>query len=206
MKVALTVILLSYLTGSVSFALLISRAHGIDLRKRGSGNLGATNVLRSIGPAWGRLCFALDFLKGLVPVLLVRLLASSGTAELLVVLAAAAVIAGHVWPVFLRFKGGKGVATSLGALLAVAPLPVIAALLCWIGAFYATRYVSVASLAAALAFPVSALLLNLLLPWKTRGPALFILTLVAALIVVKHWPNIRRLWNGDEHRFIKEKR
>jgi glycerol-3-phosphate acyltransferase PlsY len=196
------VLALSYLVGSIPFALLIGKFNGIDIRRHGSGNTGATNVRRVLGKQWGIFCFVLDFAKGLIPVLLVKNMAIGG--DLLPMLAAVAAIAGHVWPLYLRFKGGKGVATSLGALLALAPWAVVVAGLAWVVSFYLTRYVSVASLVAALMLPVSAGVLNLLRPGTVSAPILILLTLIGLLIIVRHKTNVIRLCKGEENRFARK--
>lgn len=196
----------SYLVGSISFALLIGRMNGIDIRRHGSGNVGATNIRRVLGKKWGIICFACDFAKGLLPVLVARSFGSQIAAGLLPALAAAAAIGGHVWPLFLRFKGGKGVATSLGAVLALAPWSVLAASLVWLLLFQTSRYVSVASIGAAVTLPLSALLLRLWCPQTASLATLAVLTLIGALIIVRHKQNILRLRRGEENRFVKEKK
>jgi glycerol-3-phosphate acyltransferase PlsY len=196
------VLALSYLVGSIPFALLIGKFNGIDIRRHGSGNTGATNVRRVLGKQWGILCFVLDFAKGLIPVLLVKNMANGG--DLLPMLAAVGAIAGHVWPLYLRFKGGKGVATSLGALLALAPWAVVVAGIAWVVSFYLTRYVSVASLVAALMLPVSAGALNLMRPATVSTPILILLTLIGLLIIVRHKTNVIRLYKGEENRFARK--
>jgi len=204
---ALWVVILSYLIGSIPWGLLIGKFNGLDIRRHGSGNIGATNVRRVLGRDWGYACFALDFLKGLAAVQLSLSLAngSSGTlvAELAGLFAAGAVVAGHVFPAWLRFKGGKGVATSIGALVAIAFWPVICCLLAWVVMFYLSRYVSVASLAAAVTLPVAHLVLK---RGDAFGPTLVLLLALAALIVFCHRSNIRRLIQGTEHRFGQKER
>jgi len=147
----------AYLVGSVPFGYLMGRARGVDLRTRGSGNIGATNVARVLGRRWGLLCFALDVLKGLAPVLLAGLViagrgaSAPGPARQGAWLAVAfGAIAGHVFPVWLRFRGGKGVATSLGVLLGFYPyftFAGLAALAIWVAVVAVWRYVSLASIA-----------------------------------------------------------
>ena len=144
--------ILAYLLGAIPFGLLIARANGVDIRAIGSGNIGATNVFRAVGKGWGLLAFACDALKGFIPASVFPLLAKTlgafdGDAVLPLVCACLAV-AGHNWPVYLRFKGGKGVATSVGALIGLAPAAAGVGLLTWALVFVATRYVSVASIAA----------------------------------------------------------
>lgn len=147
----------SYLIGSIPFGYLIGRLHGIDIRKVGSGNIGATNVTRSIGRIAGKICFFLDFLKGALPVVLVNMTFEENTANLALA-AGLAVILGHVFPIYLRFRGGKGVATAAGVALALAPYPLLCALAVWVVTFLTSRYVSLASIVAAASLPIIAAL------------------------------------------------
>ncbi len=195
----------AYLTGSIPFGLLIARVRGVDIRTVGSGNIGATNVFRCVGKKWGVLVFALDFLKGFIAAgVLPVLLASCATApaEIRLVLAAVAV-AGHNWPVWLRFKGGKGIATSAGALLGVAPVAVGLAAVVWFAAFFILRYVSVASLLAALTVGIA--------PWTPLLPDAspwlrVVLGLLALAAIIRHRANIQRLCKGTENRFSFRKK
>jgi glycerol-3-phosphate acyltransferase PlsY len=192
----------AYLLGAVPFAFLIARIKGIDIRTVGSGNVGATNVFRCVGKGWGSLCFACDAAKGFVPAFFFPMIAQAflpvPNPDLLKILCAAAAIAGHNWPVYLKFKGGKGMATSAGSLLGIAWLPVAIALAAWVVVFLIGRYVSVASIIAAVVVGVCAWV------FPPAPGALLIpvaLTLLAALAVVRHKSNIQRLANGTEHRF-----
>jgi acyl phosphate:glycerol-3-phosphate acyltransferase len=170
---------------------LVRAAKGEDVRAHGSGNIGATNVWRVYGRAYGIPVVVLDTAKGFVPALLGVLLVGPLTG----ILAGAAAIVGHWRPLFLGFaKGGKTVATAGGAFLAVAPLAALAGLGVWILAFLATRYVSVASMAAAVTLPVAALLLGR--PW----PVVAFAAAVAAGVIVLHRQNIARLRAGTENR------
>jgi len=202
----------AYLIGSIPFGVLIARAHGVDLRARGSGNVGATNVGRVLGSRWGYLCFVLDVTKGLGPVLLVGLrLRDPGAADLSAYRQAAwlavafGAIAGHVFSVFLRFRGGKGVATSLGVLLGFWPyftFPALAALGLWVVVVLIWRYVSLASIVAAGAFPVLFAAACVLAgrPLASLWPLLAFAAAMAGLVIVRHRSNIRRLMNGTENR------
>ena len=192
----------SYLLGAIPFGYVISRARGVDIRRVGSGNIGATNVFRSVGKPWGILTFVCDFLKGFGPAIFFPLvaarLAPTIHPEIAGIVCALAAVAGHNWPIYLGFKGGKGVATSAGALLGIAWQAVLIGLVAWVVIFLLTRYVSVASIAAALSITVSSWILyarnsTLLLP--------IALTLLAAVIVWRHKGNIQRLRSGTEHRF-----
>ena len=204
--------LVGYLLGSIPFGLLIAKTHGIDIRKHGSGNIGATNVLRTLGKKWGVLVFVLDALKGVLAVLVAAWFLGNLTplgnlhfsAVGLGIVAGIACILGHNYPIWLGFKGGKGVATSCGVLLGLAPLAVSVGLLIWVAVFYSSRYVSAASIAAAVIVPLVVLARALI----TGSPvdAVFWFSLVAsALAIWRHKANIQRLLAGTEHRFEKKK-
>ncbi len=197
--------LVSYLLGAVPFGLIVARARGIDIREAGSGNIGATNVFRIVGKSWGVLTFVCDALKGFLPAFCFPLLplwqdGAPGPVTVAVVCGCLAVV-GHVYPVYLKFKGGKGIATSAGALLGMAPAAVGIGLAVWAAVTFSTRYVSLGSVSAAVAIAVAAWLLygsdNLLVPWA--------LTVLAVLAIWRHRGNIRRLLNGTEHRFGQKK-
>ena len=185
--------LVAYLGGSAPIGLIIGRlVLKVDIRQYGSGNIGAANALRVLGPRWAALVFALDAAKGLVPLLVGRHLGLDP-----VVLAVIGVLAvvGHNWSVFLGFRGGKGVATSLGVLLATAPVAALGAVLVWVGVVAVSGY---ASLGSMLGLASSALFLYLL-----RSPVEYVaLALVlAALAVWQHRENIKRLLSGKELKF-----
>ena len=197
----------AYLIGSIPFGVIIARSRGIDLRTRGSGNIGATNVGRVVGRKWGYICFALDVAKGFVPTLALGYCVGFGRPDLLEQVAWLAVgfaaVAGHVFSVFLRFRGGKGVATSLGVVLGIFPhftIPGAAALAVWLIVVGIWRYVSLASVAAAGAFPL--LYAGSALLGLTAGHWVFLAFTVvtAALVIVRHRNNISRLRAGTENR------
>jgi glycerol-3-phosphate acyltransferase PlsY len=197
---ALGAVLASYLVGSLSFAVIVSRLMGLsDPRTYGSGNPGATNVLRSGSKAAAILTLVLDALKGWLPVaLVVRFGPAHGLGEWTVAAAALAAFLGHLWPVFFKFKGGKGVATAAGALFGIDPLLGAATLATWliIAAFF--RYSSLAAIVAAVFAPFWYLL--------TEGPdpvalAVFV---IGALLVWRHSANIKRLFAGTESRLGKK--
>jgi glycerol-3-phosphate acyltransferase PlsY len=198
--------LTAYLLGSIPFGFLIAKTKGIDIRTVGSGNIGATNVFRSISKKLGIITFALDFLKGCCGAALLPLLAQQLAPDLLTglskdalpVFCGALTIVGHNWTCFLSFKGGKGIATSAGMLIGLSPLSMVIALGVWIVVFVSSRYVSVASIAAALTLGIVVWPLHL----KDYGlwfPA--VLTCLALLAIWKHRSNISRLRAGTESRF-----
>ena len=205
----------AYILGSVPFGLLVARSRGIDPRKAGSGNIGATNVGRLLGLKFFAFVFTLDFLKGFVPTLagaLVLQHLSSGVRDwqagdyLLWLLVGLAAIIGHMFSIFLGFRGGKGVATSTGVMLGVFPfftIPGISALLVFLLLFKLTRYVSVASMCGAAVLPLAYLLTGIALGWPVFGqqwPLLAFACLVALMIIYKHRGNIARLRAGTEAR------
>lgn len=189
--------IIAYLFGALPFGLLVAKSRGIDIRRQGSGNIGATNVFRCVGKGWGIFTFILDVLKGFVPAFVFPRLATLDP-EYGVLFGFAAII-GHSFPVCLKFKGGKGVATSAGMLLGVAPLAVGVGFICWLVCMVASRYVSLSSIIAAVAVAISV--------WvQDKGLAVNIaLTILAALVVWLHRANIKRLLNGTESRFGKKK-
>ena len=200
-----SVLIISYLIGSIPFGFLIGKLRGIDIRKHGSGNIGATNVTRVVGPVYGKLCFFLDFLKGLLPAGSAVLLTGNGVLEdpyhLLPAAATLAVVLGHIYPVFLKFKGGKGIATAAGAILPLCPVAVVLGFLSWGAVFLTTRYVSLASITAAIVLPASAILLRLFHLSDVSTAAIILFILLGILAILKHTSNIKRLVNGTENRF-----
>lgn len=198
----------AYILGSLPFGFLIARAKGIDIRTVGSKNIGATNVFRAVGKPLGLLTFALDFAKGVCGVLLLPLgigylLGAPADGKALALFCGALTVVGHNWTCFLGFKGGKGVATSAGMLLGLSPVGVGIAFAVWVVVFVTLRYVSLASITAALALAIAVWPLH----YACEGvwfPAA--LTLLAALSVWKHRANIARLRAGTESRFTFKKR
>jgi glycerol-3-phosphate acyltransferase PlsY len=185
------VIIASYLVGAIPFGLLFTRAMGgIDVRSVGSGNIGATNVLRAAGKKAAILTLLTDCLKGLLPVLLsLRLFDDAWTP----VLSGVAAIIGHNFPVYLRFKGGKGVATSFGVVLAIAPLAGLICLLAWAGAAALWNYSSLSALVAFALYP----LLTFSFPGESK-PHAFLSLFVFAMMYYRHRENIKRLLAGTE--------
>ncbi len=194
----------AYLLGSIPFGFLIARAHGVDIRTKGSGNIGATNVFRSIGKGPGLLTFALDFAKGLVSALLIagaadRFLGPVGAhLPLLRLVCGAGAFLGHSFPVFLGFRGGKGVATGVGLVMGLCPAAAGIRLAVWLVVFVASRYVSLASIAAAIAVAVAGWTVMDSDPQRIVPG---VLTILCLLVVVRHRTNIGRLLRGTENRF-----
>lgn len=191
---------LAYLIGSVPTGLVLARIRRIDVRATGSGNIGATNVARAAGPSLGVATLLVDALKGALPVFAAAALAPeihAGKAFAIALQCAAAVgaVFGHVFSIFLRLRGGKGVATALGAIAALDPLTLVLPLLVFSASFWLTRRVSVGSILASATAPLSAILLG-------APPLVTVsLTLIASVVILRHRENIRRLQAGSEPRF-----
>jgi acyl phosphate:glycerol-3-phosphate acyltransferase len=199
---------LGYLFGSFPAGYFAGRITGVDVRSLGSGNIGATNVLRVLGKRWGYAVFFVDAFKGFAAVRLTFFLAkhlpaAQPYAEYFAILTAVMCIVGHTFPVWLRFKGGKGVATSAGALFGLMPMAVPFIILIWVIIFETTRYVSVASIGAAISLPI---VVGLFLRWKfLEGFAfLYFSILIALLVLWRHRSNFSRLLNGTEQRFSRK--
>jgi acyl phosphate:glycerol-3-phosphate acyltransferase len=194
-------LVIAYLSGSIPTAHLVGKLKGVDLRKHGSGNLGATNVVRVLGWKIGAVVFLVDVLKGLLPVaLLPRYIHSEVSPQLLAIAIGVAAILGHVRPAFLLWqKGGKGVATAAGVFLGLAWAPTLVVLAVWGVVFWATRYVSAASLAAAVLLPIT------LVVWfhDLHSPVVIAGVVIAAFVFWTHRTNIARLRRGEEHRFTR---
>ncbi len=200
----LTIAGLAYLLGSIPFGfLLVLLVRKEDIRAQGSGNIGATNVMRSGAKGLGALTFLLDTGKGIVSVLLAEYLVRNSGAAMLqnaAILAGFCAIVGHIFPVWLGFKGGKGVATALGVFLALSPLAALAALAIFLIVFLFTRYVSLASIFAAVALPFLTLFLS---PVAHTSLFRIVVFCCSALVIAKHKANIIRLARGSEYRFGK---
>ena len=196
MNVWIVSVAIAYLLGSIPFGYLLVRAfRKEDIRKKGSGNIGATNVVRSGAKGLGIATLLLDLLKGLTAVLLARHLAN-GNHDVAMASAVAAVL-GHVFPVWLGFRGGKGVATALGVFLALTWPSALGGLLVFIAVFAISRYVSLASILAAIALPIFAF--YFVRPWTPVMTFGFLF--LPLLVIVKHHGNIQRLLSGTENRF-----
>ena len=214
-------VIAAYLLGSIPFGVLIAKAHGKDLRSIGSGNIGATNVARALGRKWAYFCFLLDVLKGLIPMLatmlLIRPLSIQSYAERIVLLwlwlaVGCAAILGHIFPIYLKFKGGKGVATSLGVALGLWPYYTICAsfaIAIWTVVVLIWRYVSLASIAASVAFPLLLILaITRIRSWHFAElwPLLIAATAIPLMVIIRHRENIKRLLAGTESKVLKAKR
>jgi len=191
---SIIVFVLSFLLGSIPFGYILGRLKGIDVRRYGSGNIGATNVSRVLGRKYGLLVLLLDALKGAAAVLIAR---AAGLPAEYQVLAGISAIAGHCFSPWLGFRGGKGVATALGAFLVISPKTTLVAFLIFLAVLVTTRYVSLSSITAALSYPL------LYKFFEKPSPLSFIVVSVGALLIVaKHHSNIRRLLRGEEKRFF----
>src|SRR5438105_518942 len=202
--------LVAYLVGAIPFGYLVARRRGVDLFAHGSGNIGATNVGRVLGRRFGILVFVLDFLKGAVPTLAATLLDRGFRPELpadtLPATAGVAAFLGHLFPIYLRFRGGKGVATATGVVAILAPLPALVAALAWGLVVLAFRYVSLASMIAALILVLAQLRVHGADPAGfAQDPRSWFCVLAAALVIVRHRSNLGRLLEGRENR-LKETR
>jgi acyl phosphate:glycerol-3-phosphate acyltransferase len=190
----LLILLLSgaYLLGSIPTGLLLGKAYGIDVRKEGSGNIGATNLYRTVGRKVGVMTLAADCLKGMLPVLAVKYSSLPPEYAAWVGLAA---FCGHVFSIFLRLRGGKGVATALGVFLALSPLAVAIALGVFAVLMLVWRYVSLGSIGAAAVMPIAV--------WALEGGRVMgvVTMIVAVIVIIRHTENIRRLAAGTENRF-----
>lgn len=184
----------AYLIGAIPFGVVLTRLAGVgDVRASGSGNIGATNVYRTFGRRLGLLTLAMDALKGLLPVLLAGSLLDFSTSQ--VAMVAAAAFLGHCYPIYLGFKGGKGVATALGIYLVLSPLSVLGALLLFAAILWHWRYVSLASVSAAGAIPL------LVGVFERSWPLVLATLFISVMVIVRHRANIERLRNGTESKF-----
>ncbi len=221
-----TIVLLAYLLGSIPFGLIVAQSQGVDLRAHGSGNIGATNVWRVMGKKCGLITFFADLIKGVIAVKLAMWMAGQWPIHVPLphgherieffdpgfagIAAAIACILGHNFPVWLKFKGGKGVATSLGVIFGMMPIPALIVFGIWALVFKTSRYVSLASLIAAVSLPLTVIALMIVGPrdgWAAVNSwAYFYFSVAAALMVVRrHQPNIKRLVAGTELRFGAKK-
>lgn len=201
-------IIIAFALGSIPFSFIIAkRVQGIDLREHGSGNLGATNVFRTMGPGWGSLCLFLDMAKGAAAVGLMTWLVSTWpegqatpfhiTPDLFRIFAGFAASMGHTFSPFVNFHGGKGVATTAGAFAVLEPLAIIATLIVFLAVFGITRFVSLASICAAVVLPLASLYFELVSDKPSSTLVVFV-TLICGWVIYKHRANIIRLRDGTE--------
>ncbi len=193
-------VVLSYLVGAIPFGLLLSRSSGVDIRSQGSGNIGATNVARLLGKKIGVLTLLLDISKGFLPMFVTAVVIGEGPGHnLSLTLSGAATVLGHMYPVYLGFKGGKGVATGLGVFLFMAPLSVLFSLILFILAVGLSGFVSLGSLLASATIPLWMFFLG------EAGWKILLSSFIAIMIWLKHIPNIKRLLSGTEKSWKKRK-
>jgi len=224
------IVMIGYLLGSIPFGYIVAKARGVDIRQQGSGNIGATNVMRTLGKGAGYTVFACDALKGLLAVMAGSYIATHHTYSYTLIhqtyhgispeirhdtyfiplpesigaiSGAISCMIGHCFPVWLGFKGGKGMAVAAGMLIGMMPITAVGCLLLWAVVFLATRYVSLASIAAAVALPVFTMIR--LITGSLQGwPYFYFATAACILAVWRHRSNIVRLMNGTENRFVKK--
>ena len=205
---ALLIVVGSYFLGSLPIGYVVGKIAGIDVRKSGSGNIGATNVLRVLGKKYGYAVFFLDALKGFAVVRISLALVSTTAAALpyadfLALLGAVACVIGHSFPIWLNFRGGKGVATSAGVIIGLMPLAALIVFPIWFIVFEIGRYVSVASMCAAISLPIT---IALFLKFKVMDSMVLLYFSIALAVVVvwRHRSNFSRLLNGTEQRFARK--
>lgn len=191
--------ILGYLLGAIPFAVIIARSKGVDIFSFGSGNPGATNVKRACGKFAGNLCFFLDALKGFLAAILpvwASMFVEISDVRILCVAGLLAAIAGHMYPVFTKFRGGKGVSVTIGGLVAFMWVAILIGLIIWVAAYYSTKYVSVASILMAASLPISSPFL-----YGAASIQTALAVFLAFAVIYKHKSNIQRLLNGTENRF-----
>ena len=200
-----SVFIFSYLFGSIPCGFIIGKLKGIDIREHGSKNIGATNLTRVLGKTFGYICFALDFCKGFLPACLTVfiIVLPSAPKDAGAILAVLGTFLGHIFPVYLKFKGGKGVATGAGAILVITPLAAIIGLIIWLIIFKTTRYVSAASIIAAIIVSLLTIIFSATGTYQLSIYLQIFVVVIGAIAVIKHKSNIARLINGTEFRFEK---
>ncbi|MCX7988853.1 MAG: glycerol-3-phosphate 1-O-acyltransferase PlsY [Thermodesulfovibrio sp.] len=196
---SLLLCIFAFLIGSIPWGYIIGKTKGIDLRKEGSGNIGATNVLRIIGKKEALITLLLDISKGILPVLVIKLIPLYANNLFLVGLVGTCAILGHCFSPFMKFRGGKGVATTIGVLLAYAPLAGLISILIWIITFKFSKISSLGALISFAILPISVYILNY------SDEVLFFAFLFTVIIYIRHIPNIKRILKGTESK-IKEKK
>jgi glycerol-3-phosphate acyltransferase PlsY len=189
----LLITIIGYLLGAISFAVIIARSKGVDIFKEGSGNPGATNIKRILGKRWGNVVFALDALKGFTAALLPLIIYDD---DRLAVIGLIAAILGHSFSVFINFRGGKGVATTIGGLLALMYPALLIGLVVWLIIFYTKKVVALASIFFAVSLPLSAYFI-----YGTEDPRFYLGVVLALFIVGRHRSNIIRMFSDKENKF-----
>ncbi|MAB60167.1 MAG: acyl-phosphate glycerol 3-phosphate acyltransferase [Verrucomicrobiales bacterium] len=215
-KIFIISLLAAYLIGSFPFGFWIAKLKGIDIRNHGSGNIGATNVFRNLGAKFGILVLILDMAKGFIPVLLgsiiilkeipTETLNRESIEGIIYVSLAIVTIIGHNYTLWLGFKGGKGIATSAGSIIPFLPEVLIGSVIIWIAVFFTSRYVALASIAAALSLPILTYYLdhNYLFPDINSSNPVLLFGIIAGLMAIwRHKSNIRRIISGEEEKFKK---
>jgi glycerol-3-phosphate acyltransferase PlsY len=190
--------IVGYLLGAISFAVIVARSQGVDILKYGSGNPGATNVTRALGSKFGNFVFGCDALKGFIAAVWPKLVFGGELGLKLGIIGLIASIIGHSFSVFLKFKGGKGVATTMGGLVAIMPMMLLIGVAVWAAIFFTTKLVAVASMLFAVSLAVSAYCF-----YGAADPRFTLGLVLAVLIVVRHRSNIVRMLKGTEHSFKK---
>lgn len=206
MNITLLTFIASFLIGGIPFGLLLGKLKGIDIRKTGSGNIGATNLTRALGKRWGISAFVLDFLKGLLPTLIPLYFKLEApdiklTTTHLQIVAGLASVLGHIFPVYLKFKGGKGVATTFGVMAGILPWAGLIAGGIWLICFFTTKTVSIASVVCAIGFPIGTFIVYKDRPTEDYWALVTLSLCVMLLIVLRHRSNLARLFKGKENRF-----
>ena len=190
--------IVGYLLGAISFAVIVARSQGVDILKYGSGNPGATNVTRALGSKYGNIVFAGDALKAAIPARWPMFVFGGDLGLKLGIIGLIAAIIGHSFSVFLKFKGGKGVATTMGGLVAIMPIVLLIGVAAWAAIYFTIRMVAIASILFAVSLPVSAYLL-----YGAGDPRLTLGVVLGVLIVLRHRSNISRMLQGTENSFKK---
>jgi len=190
--------IVGYLLGAISFAVIVARSQGVDILKYGSGNPGATNVTRALGSKYGNIVFASDALKGAIAAGWPMFVFGGDLGLKLGIIGLIAAIIGHSFSVFLEFKGGKGVATTMGGLVAIMPIVLLIGVAAWAAIYFTIRMVAIASILFAVSLPVSAYLL-----YGAGDPRLTLGVVLGVLIVLRHRSNISRMLQGTENSFKK---
>ena len=191
-KIAL--IILSYLFGSISTSTIICRIKNVDIKKIGSGNAGATNTVRALGKKYGALVLVLDILKGVIPTLIASTLSSNSLT--LPVLCAFSTVLGHVFPIYFSFKGGKGAATFIGTIMVLFPIGALICFITWISVIFLSGYVGLATILAAIIFPLSILIVG-------KMNLIFFGVTAMLFVLIAHYKNFIRLLQGKENKFEK---